>query len=60
MREEDLTPSTMVILGLAVAELRTAPAVLALDSVRPSAVHGLLARAEGLRSRFAELGAKAA
>jgi hypothetical protein len=60
MREHDLTPSTMVILGLAVAELRTAPAVLALDGVRPYAVHGMLARAEGLRSRFAELGAKAA
>jgi hypothetical protein len=60
VRGHDLTPATMVILGLAVAELRTAPAVLALDGTRPYAVHGLLARAEGLRSRFAELGAKVA
>jgi hypothetical protein len=60
VRGHDLTPATMVILGLAVAELRTAPAVLALDGARPYAVHGLLARAEGLRGRFAELGVKAA
>ena len=55
-RDDDLTPATMVILGLAAAELRTAPAVLALDSARPHTVHTLLARAEGLRSKFAELG----
>lgn len=55
-RDDELTPATMVILGLASAELRTAPAVLALDSTRPSAVHTLLVRADGLRSRFAELG----
>jgi hypothetical protein len=59
-RDEDLTPATMVILGLAAAELRTAPAILALDSSRPHKVHALLARADGLRSQFAELGAKAA
>lgn len=57
-RDDDLTPATMVILGLAAAELRTAPTVLALDSTRPHAVHTLLARADGLRSQFAELGAK--
>jgi hypothetical protein len=56
-RDEDLRPATMVILGLAAAELRTAPAVLGLDSRRPHAVHTLLARADGLRSKFAELGA---
>jgi hypothetical protein len=57
-RDDDLTPATMVILGLAGAELRTAPAVLALDNTRPYAVHTLLARADGLRSRFAEVGTK--
>jgi hypothetical protein len=55
-RDDDLRPATMVILGLATAELRTAPAVLALDSTRPHTVHSLLARADGLRSQFAELG----
>jgi hypothetical protein len=56
---DELTPTTMVILGLAAAELRTAPAVLALDGQRPYAVHGALQHAEALRSRFAECGAKA-
>jgi hypothetical protein len=60
VRDHAITAVTVVILGLAVAELRTAPAVLALDGTRPYAVHGLLTRAEGLRSRFAELGAKTA
>jgi hypothetical protein len=55
-RGEDFTPATMVILGLAAAELRTAPGVLGLDSTRPYAVHTLLARADFLRSQFAELG----
>nr|QGW61241.1 hypothetical protein ICEMyc226_00209 [Mycolicibacterium sp.] len=55
---EDFTPASMVILGLATAELRTAKAVLALDSSRPYAVHGLLGRAERLRSAFADIGAK--
>jgi hypothetical protein len=54
----EFTSASMVILGLAAAELRTAKAVLALDSSRPYAVHGLLGRAERLRSAFAELGAK--
>ena len=57
-RRDDFTRSTMVILGLAAAELRTAPAVLALDSTRPYAVHGLLTRADVLRSQFAELGSR--
>ncbi len=56
----DFTPASMVILGLAASELRTAKSVLALDSTRPYAVHGLLGRAEGLRSAFADLGAKGA
>ena len=57
--DDDITSATMVILGLAAAELRTAPAVLGLDSSRPYAVHTLLARADHLRSQFAELGSKA-
>jgi hypothetical protein len=57
-RDDELTPATMVILGLAAAELRTAPAVLGLDSTRPYAVHSLLARADVLRRQFAELGAR--
>jgi hypothetical protein len=57
-RDDDFTAATMVILGLATAELRTAPAVLSLDSSRPYAVHTVLARAEKLRSQFAELGSK--
>jgi hypothetical protein len=56
-REDDLRPTTMVILGLAVAELRTAAPILALDSTRPATVHALLARADRLRSEFAGLGA---
>jgi hypothetical protein len=55
-RDGELTPATMVILGLATAELRTAPAVLCLDSSRPCAVHAVLARADQLRSQFAQLG----
>lgn len=58
-RDDDFTPATMVILGLAAAELRTAPAVLGLDSTRPYAVHALLARADSLRCQFAELGSRA-
>lgn len=57
---DDFTPATMVILGLATAELRTAPPVLALEGTRPYAVHGLLGRADALRSAFAELGSKGA
>jgi hypothetical protein len=57
-RDDELTSSTMVILGLAASELRTAPAILELDSTRPYAVHTLLARADHLRSQFAELGSK--
>jgi hypothetical protein len=55
-RDDDLRPATMVILGLAVAELRTARAILALDNARPYTVHALLTRADKLRSQFAELG----
>lgn len=54
-----VTPATMVILGLAAAELRTARAVLALDGSRPCTVHRVLARADTLRSAFAELGSRA-
>jgi len=58
-RDDDFTPATMVILGLATAELRTAPAVMGLDGTRPYAVHTVLARAEELRSHFAQLGSEA-
>ena len=58
--DDDITSATMVILGLAAAELRTAPAVLGLDSSRPYTVHTLLARAEHLRSQFAQLGSTVA
>jgi hypothetical protein len=54
-RDGELAPATMVVLGLAAAELRAAPAVLALKSIRPHAVHTVLARADNLRSRFAQL-----
>ena len=57
-RDEDLTPATMTFLGLAAAELRTAPAMLELETTRPVAVHKALARAESLRSQYAELGAR--
>jgi hypothetical protein len=57
-RGDDFNPATMVILGLAAAELRTAPAILGLESSRPYAVHTLLARADDLRSEFAALGSK--
>lgn len=56
-RDDDISPTTMVILGLAVAELRTAPGVLSLDSTRPDGVHTLLGRADRLRRDFAQLGA---
>jgi hypothetical protein len=55
-----LTPATMVILGLANAELRTARSVLALDSTRPHTVHRVLGRADAFRSAYAELGSREA
>lgn len=58
-REDAFTSSTMVILGLATAELRTAPNVLRLDSSRPCGVHTTLARADVLRAQFAAIGTKA-
>jgi hypothetical protein len=57
-RDDALRPTTMVLLGLASAELRTAPAVLALDSSRPFGVHTALARADRLRCDFAAIGAR--
>lgn len=59
-RSDDLTNATMVIMGLATAELRTAPAVLKLDGNRPRSVHTVLARADELRSQFAALGSATA
>jgi hypothetical protein len=54
-RDEELAPATMIILGLAAAELRTAPGVVALRSARPCAVHAVLAHADRLRTQFAAL-----
>lgn len=54
-RDGEFTSATMVILGMATAELRTAPAVVGLDSSRPYAVHSLLAAADDLRAQFAGL-----
>ncbi|PND54278.1 hypothetical protein CRM90_28870 [Mycobacterium sp. ENV421] len=56
-RDDELRPTTMVLLGLASAELRTAPSVLELDSSRPFMVHTILARADRLRCDFAAIGA---
>jgi hypothetical protein len=58
--DDDFNAATMVILGLATAELRTAPAVLSLDSSRPYGVHTALARADALRGQFAALGSNGA
>lgn len=55
--EGGLSPATMIILGLAAAELRTSGAVLALDGTRPYLVHTVLARAERLRGEFAAIAA---
>jgi hypothetical protein len=57
-RDGAITPATIIILGLAAAELRTAPAVLALPANRPRPIHELLAQAEALRASFAALGAR--
>jgi hypothetical protein len=56
--DDDFSAATMVILGLATAELRTAPAVVSLDSARPYAVHSVLARADRLRGQFAAVGCR--
>ena len=56
-REDAIVPVTLAVLGLAAAELRTARAVLALDSSRPHRVHRVLERADALRSSFAGLSA---
>jgi hypothetical protein len=56
-RDDDFNSARLVILGLATVELRTAPAVLSLNSTRPYAVHTVLARADQLRSQFAQLSA---
>jgi hypothetical protein len=54
-RSGELTSATMVVLGLAAGELRTASGVLALTSPRPHRVHTLLAKTEAMRSQFADL-----
>lgn len=50
------TPATMAVMSLAAAELRTAPAIVGLDSPRPHAVHLILQKVDEVRSRFAALG----
>jgi len=57
-RDGALVPTTMVLLGLAAAELRTCKAVVALDGSRPHRVHSVLTDADNLRSAFAALGSR--
>jgi hypothetical protein len=52
-RDDALVPTTLVLLGLAAAELRTWKAVVALDGSRPHRVHAVLTDADNLRSAFA-------
>lgn len=53
LSDDTLAPATIItMLGLATAEIRTAPTILALNSARPHTVHRLLVRADRLRSRF--------
>lgn len=56
VQDDAFTPGLMAVLGMAASDLRTAPAVLALDGPRPHKVHQVLAHAERLRTEFAELG----
>lgn len=49
----EYTPGSIGVLGLAAGEVRTAPAVVALDT--PHGVHRVLVAAERLRSGFARL-----
>lgn len=55
-RDAAFSPASMTVLGLAVDELRTAPAVVELPGPRPHAVHEWITRADALRSEFAALG----
>ena len=54
-RDDAMVPTTMVLLGLAAAELRTCKAVVALGGSRPHRVHAVLTDADNLRSAFATL-----
>ena len=54
--DDALRPATMVLLGLAAAELRTAAGVVSLDSRRPHRVHTVVGEADDLRSSFAAPG----
>jgi hypothetical protein len=53
-RGDALGPTTMKMLGSALDDLRTAASVVALESSRPHRVHAVLARADRLRSDFAD------
>ena len=55
-RDDALVPTTMVLLGLAAAELRTWKGVVALGGSRPHRVHAVLTDADNVRSAFAALG----
>ncbi|APD84557.1 hypothetical protein AN480_27235 (plasmid) [Mycobacterium intracellulare subsp. chimaera] len=63
-RQDDFSPATMALLGLASSELRTAAPVVKLfgdhpshdQHRRPHRVHTVLERADSLRSQFAALG----
>lgn len=57
-REDRFSPGSLTMLNLAVAELRTAPTILALEATRPHAVHHWLTRADQLRTDFAALGTR--
>jgi len=54
-RDDAFTPASMVLLGLAASELRTAPRVVSWVG-RPGRIHGVLGRSDALRSEFATLG----
>lgn len=56
LRDDAFSPASMAVLGMAAAEVRTCPRVLALDSTRPYAVHHVLNRVDQLRAEFADIG----
>lgn len=54
-REDTLTPGTLTALGLAAADVQTAPEITALQGGRPYTVHQVLERIHALRADFAAL-----
>lgn len=56
-KDDAWSPGSMALLGLAVSEVATAPAVAALaEGAQPCTVHRVLARADALRADFGGLG----